>query len=314
VTQYVVRRLLQFIPVLIIVTIVVFLMVRMIPGDPAAALLGPQAQPEQIARMRLTMGLEKPLWVQYGLWVNRMLRGDFGESFINGFPISQLIATKLPATLELSVSALAVAASVSVPLGIASALRRGSWPDHLATAYTSLGMAIPGFWLGILLVLLFALKLKVLPPSGYVPLTENPAAGLRLILMPACTLGVYLSAIFARFMKSSILETLHQDYVRTAYSKGLPRNLVVRRHVLTNAMIPVVTVFGIQFGGLLGGAVITEAIFNWPGLGRLLVQSILTRDYGIVQALIMLAVAVYLTVNLCTDIVYGALDPRIRRR
>jgi peptide/nickel transport system permease protein len=313
-TQYVVRRLLQFVPVLVIVTIVVFLMVRLIPGDPAAALLGPQAQPEQIARLRATMGLERPLWVQYSLWVNRMLRGDFGESFINGFPISQLISTKLPATLELSVSALAVATVVSVPLGITSALRRGSWPDHLATAYTSLGMAIPGFWLGILLVLLFALKLQVLPPSGYIPFTENPVAGLRFILMPAVTLGVYLSAIFARFMKSSVLETLHQDYVRTAYSKGLPRHLVVRRHVLTNAMIPVVTVFGIQFGGLLGGAVITEAIFNWPGLGRLLVQSILTRDYGIVQALIMLAVAVYLTVNLCTDLLYGALDPRIRRR
>src|ERR1700736_6869016 len=165
-TQYVVRRLLQFVPVLVIVTIVVFLMVRLIPGDPAAALLGPQAQPEQIARLRATMGLERPLWVQYSIWVNRMLRGDFGESFINGFPISQLISTKLPATLELSVSALAVATVVSVPLGITSALRRGSWPDHLATAYTSLGMAIPGFWLGILLVLLFALKLQVLPPSG----------------------------------------------------------------------------------------------------------------------------------------------------
>jgi len=310
--QYVVKRFLQFIPVIVLVTIVVFLMLRLIPGDPAAVLLGPQALPEQITAMRSQMGLDRPLWVQYVLWVSNMVHGDFGESFINGFPIATLIVTRLPATAELAVAALVVATAVSLPLGIISALERGRWPDQVASVYTSMAMAVPSFWLAILLVLLFAVQLRVLPPSGYSPFAESPVSGLKFLIMPACTLGVYLSAVFARFTRSSVLETMHQDYIRTARGKGLPRRRVVSRHILANAMIPVVTVFGIQFGNLLGGAVITEAIFNWPGLGRLLVQSILTRDYSVVQALIMLAVTVYLIVNLCTDLVYGVLDPRIR--
>jgi peptide/nickel transport system permease protein len=312
--QFVVRRLIQFIPVMILVSIVVFLMVRMIPGDPAAALLGPNAKPEQVEAMRAQMGLDEPIWVQYFVWVSRMLGGDFGKSFINDFPVSKLILRKLPATVQLAVAALIVALLISIPLGIMSSLRRGHWPDHIATVYNSLAMGIPNFWLGILFVLIFALKLKVLPPSGYVSLAEEPVAGLKFLILPALTLGIYISAILARFIKSSILETLNQEYVRTAHSKGLPSRLVVSRHILKNALIPLVTVFGLQFGGLLGGAVITEYIFDWPGLGNLLVHSILTRDYSIVQAVTILAVTVYLVVNLGTDLLYGLIDPRIRRK
>ncbi len=242
-----------------------------------------------------------------------MLRGDFGNSFINGFPVSRLILLKVPATVQLSLAALFVALAISLPLGTAAALNRGRWPDHLATVFTSLAMGIPSFWLGILLVLFLALQLRWLQPSGYVSFGENPGQSLKLILMPALTLGIYVSAVFTRFLKSSILEVMSQDYVRTARGKGLPEGQVARRHILRNALIPLVTVFGIQFGALLGGAVITESIFDWPGVGRLLLTSIQTRDYSIVQALILLAVLVYLIVNLLTDLTYGFIDPRVRQ-
>jgi peptide/nickel transport system permease protein len=310
---YVARRLLQVIPVIILVSIIVFVMIRLIPGDPALVLLGTDVTPQQMAAERLKMGLDQPLFVQYAIWAGNMLQGNFGKSFINDFPVSQLILKKLPATVQLSIAALLVATLLSFPLGIISALQNGKWPDRLITLYNSLAMGVPSFWLGILLILIFALQLKWLPPSGFADIMESPSEGLKYIAMPAVTLGVFISAVWARFIKSSILETIHQDYVRTAHSKGLPRNVVVIRHVLRNAMIPVITVLGLNFGSLLGGAVITESIFDWPGVGRLLVQSLLTRDYSIVQALIMLAVLVYLMVNLLTDLLYGVFDPRISR-
>lgn len=312
--QYIVTRLLQILPVIILVSVLIFGMVRAIPGDPAAVLLGPDASPEQMASMRAEMGLDQPIWFQYALWMQRMGRGDFGVSFINGFPVKDLIFRKLPATIELAIAALMFALAVSIPLGTASAVRRGSWIDRLVTLYTSLALGIPSFWLGILMVLLLALSLKWLPPSGYASIFEEPLVALRFIIMPAITLGVYISAVFTRFIKSSILEVSHQDYIRTARGKGLPESQVVFVHTIRNALIPLVTVFGIQFGGLLGGAVITETIFDWPGVGRLLVQSIVTRDYSIVQALILMAVTVYLFVNLATDILYGVIDPRVRRQ
>lgn len=310
--QYVIRRILQLIPVVVLVSIVVFAMVRLIPGDPAAVLLGPDVTPQQMASMRTRMGLDRPLYAQYVIWAGQMLRGDFGKSYINDFPVSRLIMNKLPATIQLAIAALLVATLISVPVGVISALRRGRLADYAATIYTSLAMGIPSFWLGILLVLVFALMLRILPPSGYSPLDEGLVPSLKFFVLPSLTLGIYISAILARFIKSSVLETLYQDYVRTAYSKGLPRNLVVTRHILRNALIPVVTVFGIQMGSLLGGAVITESIFDWPGVGRLLVQSILTRDYGVVQALIMMGVMVYLLINLATDLLYAVIDPRTR--
>jgi len=312
--KYAVRRLLQFIPTIILVSIAIFGMVRLIPGDPALVVIGPDAPAEQIAEVRRQMALDRPIWDQYIAWMGRLLQGDLGLSFVNGYPVSRLIALKLPATIELALAALVLSICIAVPLGTISALRQGRWLDHAITIYTSIAMGMPSFWFAILLVLGFSLKLKLLPPSGYASVFEQPIAGLKFLILPACTLAFFMSAVLARFIRSSILETLFQDYVRTARGKGLSQDTVVRRHVLKNALIPVVTVFGIQFGALLGGAVITESIFDWPGVGRLLVQSISTRDYNIVQALILLAATVYMLVNLGADLLYGVIDPRVRQQ
>ncbi|MEA2514676.1 MAG: peptide/nickel transport system permease protein [Thermomicrobiales bacterium] len=310
--SYALGRVLQFVPTLVLVSIVVFLMVRAIPGDAAHVLLGPTAKPQQIAALRDEMGLDKPIWEQYLIWVKGIARGDLGRSWINNYPVAKLIEQKVPATVALAIGSLLVALGVAIPVGIISALRAGSWFDRLASLYNGLMLAIPTFWLGVLLVLVVSLKLKWLPPSGYVPISEQPLQSAKLLLLPSLTLGVYLSAIFARFLRTSVAETLRQDYVRTAAAKGLSDRRIVGAHVLQNAMIPVVTMFGIQFGGLLGGAVIVEAIFDWPGLGRLLVTSIASRDYAVVQGTILLAAAAFLVVNLITDLTYGLLDPRIR--
>lgn len=311
--QYLAKRLLQYLPVLALVSIFVFVLIRLIPGDPASVMLGPTATEEQVRLLRIDMGLEQPIWTQYFLWVQRLFSGDFGTSFLNRFPVADLIVRRLPATIELAVVALALALIVSIPLGIIAALRQGRMADHLIVIFSSLGMGIPDFWFGMLLVLLFSLRLNLLPPSGYYSIVENPLVAAKFIIMPALTLALYISAVFTRFVKSSVLEVLHQDYVRTARSKGLPQWQIVMRHVVRNATIPLITVFGIQLGGLLGGVVIIESIFDWPGLGRLLVQSILKRDYSIVQAIIILTVVVYLSINLLVDMLYAWIDPRIGR-
>jgi peptide/nickel transport system permease protein len=310
--SYVFGRLLQLAPTLFVVSVVVFLMVRAIPGDAAHALLGPTAKPEQIAALRAEMGLDEPLWKQYLVWIEGVLRGDLGRSWINDFPVAELIRQKLPATVALAVGSMVIAILIAVPMGILPALHPGSWIERVAALYNGLMLAIPTFWLGVLLVLIVSLRLGWLPPSGYVPFREDPLQSIKLLILPSLTLGAYLSAIFARFLHSAITETLSQDYVRTAAAKGLRERSVVGGHVLRNALIPVVTMLGIQFGGLLGGAVIVEAIFDWPGLGRLLVTSISSRDYAVVQGTILLAASAFLFVNLLTDLTYGLLDPRIR--
>ncbi len=310
--SYILGRLLQFVPTLFIVSVVVFLMVRAIPGDAAHVLLGPTAKPEQIAALRAQMGLDEPIWDQYLIWIQGVFRGDLGHSWINRYPVSELIAQKLPATVALAVGAMTAALLVAIPMGILPALRPGSWIDRLAKLYSGLLLAIPTFWLGVLLVLVVSLRLGWLPPSGFVPFREDPVQAVKLLILPAVTLGAYLSAIFARFLRTAVSEALAQDYVRTATAKGLSERHVVTRHVMRNALIPVVTMLGIQFGGLLGGAVIVEAIFDWPGLGRLLVTSISSRDYAVVQGTILLAAVSFLIVNLITDLTYGFLDPRIR--
>lgn len=309
---YLLGRVTQFVPTLFLVSVLVFLMVRAIPGDAAHVLLGPTAKPEQIVALREEMGLDRPAWEQYRRWAGGVLRGDLGNSWINGQAVAGLIALKLPATLALATGALIVALLIAIPVGVLAALRVGSWVEGAASAYIALGLGLPSFWLGILLVLVFSLRLGWLPPSGYVPFGDDPVASLKALLLPSFTLGVYFSAILSRFLKSSILDVVRQDFVRTAKAKGLPERAVVGAHVLQNAMIPVVTMVGLQIGGLLGGAVIVESIFNWPGLGRLLVTSIASRDYAVVQGTILLAAAAYLVVNLLTDVTYGLLDPRIR--
>jgi peptide/nickel transport system permease protein len=309
---YAARRIAQFIPTMLVVSILVFAMVRAIPGDAAQVLLGPQASTEQVDALAESMGLNRPVWTQYGLWIGDVLQGDFGNSWINRFPVADLIRMKVGATVALAVGSLLVAIAIAVPVGILGALHSGSWIGRVTSLYTSIALGIPTFWLGILLILLFSLRLKWLPPSGYVPITEEPTTSLKMLVLPSFTLGIYLSAIFARFIKAAVIDVLRQDFVRTAYAKGLRQRSVVTQHVLKNALIPVITIFGIHFGGLLTGAVIVETIFGWPGLGRLLVTSIASRDYAVVQSVILLASLAFLVANLITDLTYGLLDPRIR--
>jgi peptide/nickel transport system permease protein len=309
---YIALRLVQLVPVLFLASIAVWLMIYLIPGDPAVAILGPDVTPEQIARARVQMGLDQPLPVQYALWLGRVLQGDLGVSYVGSMPVRGLLAQRIPVTLQLTVAALIVALAIAAPLGIASAVRPRSLVGRVAGIYNALAMAIPTFWLGILLVLLFGLQLKLLPTSGFVPIWEEPGRALQFLVLPAVTLGLHISAVLTRFTRAALLETLYQDYVRTARAKGLRDRTVVGVHALRNALIPVVTVVGLQFGAFMGGAVITEAIFDYPGLGRMLLQAIVQRDYTVIQGAILFVVCAFVLINLATDVLYAYLDPRIR--
>lgn len=311
-TKYILRRLIQTIPVLLLSSIIVFALIRFIPGDPAHLIAGPDAFPEQVAAVRERLGLDKPIWVQYLIWLGQVIRGDLGASILNGFPVARLIGLKFLATLELAVGGLIVALSIAFPLGVLAAIRRGGWLERLVAVFVALGHALPTFWLGILLVLVFAIRLKWFPPSGRVEFSRNPILALQLLILPSVTLGVYTAAVLTRFLKNSMLEVLGQDFVRTAKAKGFSQWATVYKHVLKNALIPVVTVLGLQFGAFLGGAVVTESIFDWPGMGRLLLQAINTRDYPVLQGTVLFIVVTYVFINLLTDLTYGYLDPRIR--
>jgi len=312
VTSYIARRLLQLLPVLLLVSVLVVLMIYLVPGDPAANILGPNALPEQVEALRHQFGLDRPLPVQYGSWLGRVLQGDLGRSFLNAFPVSQLIGLKLPATLTLVAGATAVALLISLPVGALAAVRRRTWVERATFYYMSLAYSIPTFWVGILLILVFSVELRWLPSSGYVSFAESPTLALRHLCMPALTLGTYLSSILARFIKATLAEVLAQDYVRTARAKGLPERQVVYKHALKNAMLPVVTVLGLQFGAFIGGTVVTEAVFNWPGLGTTIWNAVLNRDYSLVQGATLFTTVVFVFVNLLTDLSYALLDPRIR--
>ncbi len=310
--RYALVRLVHLLPVLLLTSIAVWLLIYLIPGDPAVALLGPDVTPEQLQRARAQMGLDRPWPVQYALWLGRVLEGDLGVSYLNGLPVRTMLAQRVPVTLQLTVASLVVALLIAAPLGILSAVRPRSWIGRVAAGYNALAMAVPTFWLGILLVLLFGLYLRWLPTSGFVPIWQEPLRALRFLVLPAVTLGAYVSAVLARFTRAALLESLGQDYVRTARAKGVGEPGVVGVHALKNALIPVVTVLGLQFGAFMGGAVITEAIFDYPGLGRMLLQAILTRDYTVVQGTILFVVSAFVVINLLTDLAYAFLDPRIR--
>ena len=310
--RYVFVRLMQLMLVLALASVGIWLMIYLIPGDPAIALLGSDATPEQLARTRILMGLDRPLPVQYARWVGRVVHGDLGVSYLNGLPVTTMLAQRIPVTLQLTVASFVVALTIAAPLGIVSAVRPRSWIARVVTGYNALAMAVPTFWLGILLVLCFGLWLRWLPPSGYIPFWQEPGRALRFLILPAFTLGAYVSAVLARFTRAALLETLYQDYVRTARAKGLGEGAVVGLHALRNALLPVVTVVGLQFGAFMGGAVITEAIFDYPGLGRMLLQAIVTRDYTVVQGTILFVVVAFVVINLVTDLAYALLDPRIR--
>jgi peptide/nickel transport system permease protein len=302
--RYLIRRLLLTIPVLLGVATLVFSLIHFIPGDPAQAMLGEGAAPEDVAQLRERLGLDRPLLVQYGSFLQGLTRGDLGVSLRNDQPVLQQILERMPATAELAFASMAVAVLIALPLGIIAAVWRGTAVDYTAMTLSLVGISVPNFWLGPLLAIVFAVELGWLPVGGRGTLAH--------LVLPAATLGAALAAILARMTRASLLEELREPYVLAARAKGVSRGRAVLHHALRNSLIPIVTILGLQFGVVLTGAVITETIFAWPGIGRLLIQSISFRDYPTVQGCVLLIAVTYVGVNLITDLTYGFLDPRIR--
>jgi len=315
VNRYVAVRLLAALPTLIGVSLLTFLFIRLIPGDAIAARLGTSTAltPEQLASLRAYFGLDQPLPVQYWTWLSSLLRGDAGYSIRTGRPVIVEIAERLPVTLELAAAATLIAVFIGTPLGLLSAMRPGTRVDLATRIGGLIGLSLPSFWLGTLIIVLFSLYLRWLPNTGgYVDFVQDPLGNLRLLLFPAITLGVALAAATMRMTRSAMLDVLGADYVRTARAKGLQASLIVRRHVLKNGLIVVVTLLGIQVGQLLGGAVVVEEIFSIPGVGRMLLTAIVQRDYALVQGGVLVIAILFVAVNILVDLLYGYLDPRIR--
>lgn len=302
--RFIVRRLLLTIPVLLGVATLVFSLIHLVPGDPVQAMLGDSATPQDVADVRARLGLDRPLSVQYGAFLSNVSRGNLGTSLRTNQLVASAIAERMPATFELAFAAMAVATAIALPLGIVAAVRAGTLTDYGATTLALVGISIPNFWLGPLMAIVFSISLGWLPVSG-----RGSAAHL---ILPAITLGAPLAAVLARMTRASVIEELRELYVLAARARGVSRLRAIVRHAFRNSLIPIVTVLGLQFGAVLTGAVITETIFAWPGVGRLLIQSINFRDYPMVQGCILLIAVTYVAMNLLTDLVYGLLDPRIR--
>ncbi len=298
------HRLLLTLPTLWLVLTMVFLLIHIVPGDPVEQMLGEGAAPGQVAQLRHTLGLDQPLLVQYGRYLGQILRADLGQSFKFQEPVRRVIFERYPATLQLAFLALLVCASIAIPAGVLAAHRRGSPADHAVSVFSLLGLAVPNFALGPLLIVLFSIQLGWLPVSG--------RGGPLNYILPAATLGAALAAILTRMVRSAMLEELSSDYVRTARAKGLSTIAVLVHHALRNALIPIITILGLQFGTLLAGAIVTETIFSWPGIGRLTVQAISSRDYPLLQGCILVIALSYVLVNLLTDVFYALIDPRVR--
>lgn len=313
-TAYVVRRLLQMVLALLGVSVIVFALIHLVPGDPVRIALGTRFDPDIYEALTKRAGLDRPVVVQYFAWLGAALRGDLGVSFRSGQPVAGLLLERLPATITLAFAALFVALVVSIPLGILSAIRSGSKMDYAASAVSQVAVSVPDFWAGIMYILLFSLVLGWLPPSGYVSFFESPTEWLRHLALPALTIGLISGSIIFRFVRSAVLEALHQPYVRTARAKGLTERAVILRHVLPNAWIPIVTVIGLQLGFLLSGVIVVEVIFAWPGLGRLALLSVQDRDFTVLQGAVLLIAFIFLSINLIVDLLYGYLDPRVRQK
>jgi len=312
VAAYFVQRLLAVIPVMAVVVTVVFLLIHLIPGDPVSVMLGPDASPAQIEATRRALGLDRPLHEQLFRFYSRVVRGDLGQSYFLDRPVLTAIVERAEPTLVLTFSALLVAVAIGVPAGIVAAAHRGSAWDRLLMLGALLGVCIPGFWLSLNFIYLFAVRLGWLPAAGYTSIMVDPVAAGRYMVLPALSLGFNQSALIARISRSCMLEALHQDYVRTARAKGLSQRAVVYGHAFRNALVPVVTVVGITMAILIGGAVVTEIVFNIPGLGRLIISAILRRDYPVVQGVVLITAAAYVMINLTIDLLYAFIDPRIR--
>lgn len=302
--RYLVRRILLTVPVLLGVATLVFSLIHLVPGDPAQAMLGDGASPQDIEELRKSLGLDQPLLDQYVTFLRHAVTGDLGRSFRTGQPVTTMIIERIPATAELAVAAMLVAIVIAIPLGVIAAVWRGTPVDYGAMTFALAGVSIPNFWLGPLLAIVFAVELGWLPVSGRGTLAH--------LVLPAISLGLALAAILARMTRASLLDELRELYVRAARARGVSRTVAVAGHALRNSMVPLLTIVALQFGAVLTGAVITETIFAWPGIGRLLIQSIGFRDYPMVQGCILLIAVTYVTVNLITDLMYGVLDPRIR--
>jgi len=309
---FIVRRLLATIPVLGMVALFVFLMLRLTPGDPAAVLAGDNATYEQIEGIRIQLGLDKPIYEQLVVWVGKLLQGDLGQSFYFKKQVTELIGLRVEPTLSLAIVTLIITIVVAVPLGVLAAYRHDSWIDRLVMGFSVMGFSVPVFVLGYLLIYIFAVELRWFPVQGYKSITDGFWPFLHRLILPGLTLSVIYIALIARITRASVLEVLGEDYIRTAYAKGLSNRVVLMRHALRNAAVPIVTIIGIGIALLIGGVVVTESVYNIPGLGRLTVDAVLGRDYPTIQAVVLVFSFVYVLINLLIDLAYTILDPRIR--
>lgn len=309
---YIMRRLILLLPVIAIVGTIVFVLIHLTPGDPAAVMLGPDATPEQIERLRERLGLNEPLYLQYLNWFAGAIRLDFGDSIFLGQPVTEALLDRAQPTLLLTLYALTIQVLIGVPAGVIAAVKHNSPIDRVLMVLSISGAAIPSFFLGIMLILFFAVRLNWLPSGGFVSIFDNPIEHGKRMILPAFALGFTSAGLLARLVRSSMLDVLREDYIRTAMAKGLPQRVMVIRHALRNALIPAITVIGYSLGGLLGGAVVTETVFTIPGMGRMVVQSVARRDFPVIQGAILLIAAFYVLANLLVDVLYVYIDPRVR--
>ncbi len=312
--RFILRRLLATLPVLLLVTAGVFALIHLTPGDPIDAMMAESVDATVKATLRRELGLDQPIYIQYVAWMGRLLQGDLGRSIRNREPVIENVSRRIRPSLQLALLAMAISLLVAFPVGILSAVRRNTPVDGFGTMFALFGICMPNFLIALLLIFFFGVTLRWLPVSGYTDPLEDPVNGLRSLTLPAITLGLALAAVITRTLRSSLLEALSEDYIRTARAKGLPERTVIRRHALKNSLIPVVTLLGLQLGTLIGGAVITEYVFALPGVGRLVVDAVFARDYPLVQGVVLLIAIGFILSNLVVDLVYGWLDPRIRYR
>ncbi|MFN4277846.1 MAG: ABC transporter permease [Ferrovibrio sp.] len=311
-TRFLFRRLAILLPTLLFVSIIIFGLQQLLPGDPAIAMAGEERDPETIAQIREKYHLNKPIHERYLIWIGGVLQGDFGESIRIQLPVSQLLLEKLPVTIELAFLSMLVALGIGLPAGMISALYNGRWPDYVANVVGLWGLSTPNFWLGIMMILLFSVELGWLPASGYVSPLEDPIGNLESMIMPAFVLGTGIAAVMMRHTRSAMLQVLSSDYIRTARAKGLREKVVIGKHALRNAAVPVITLGALEFGQLLSGAVLTEQIFSIPGFGKLIVDAVFNRDYAVVQGVVLCTATAYIVLNLLADIAYFLVNPRLR--
>ncbi|MGG1658158.1 ABC transporter permease [Brevibacillus sp. NRS-1366] len=309
---YLLKRIVSLLPVLLVVAVVDFIIIHLTPGDPAAVMLGSQATEEELAKLREQLGLTLPIYTRFFQWIFGILQGDLGWSIFMDMPVTEAIWEHLGPTLSLTIIAEIIAILFAIPLGVMAANRRGSWMDQSFMTFAMLGISLPSFWIGLNLILLFAVQFNWLPAAGYQPLSSGIFNHLKYLIMPAISLGIMQGALIARMTRSSMLEVLNENYIRTAEAKGLKMWIVTYKHALRNAFIPILTVIGLSFATLIGGAVVTETVFNIPGIGKLIVNSVLRRDYEVIQGTVLMIAAAYVFINLIVDLLYAYIDPRVR--